>query len=135
MNIINLITDSTLETGLANIRTSIIAWINRVKAYLPNVTNMQSIEPQLGGTLADINTELVDKGSTQADDYSEVAEKISDIETGITPTGQIAITQNGTYDVTDYAQILQLYPLLTDNILDRHPELIPDTLEICQDFP
>ena len=53
--------------------------------------------------LSAINTELTDKGSTQADDFSEVAEKISDIQTGVTPTGQIAITQNGTYNITDFS--------------------------------
>lgn len=47
-----------------------------------------------------IENKGVSVGSGLLDTY---ADKISQIETGITPTGNIDITENGTYDVTDKA--------------------------------
>lgn len=35
---------------------------------------------------------------------SQYAEKIQQIETGITPSGTVEITENGTHDITEYAE-------------------------------
>ena len=42
-------------------------------------------------------------GDTATMTVSEMASEIDSIPTGITPTGTLAISQNGTYDVTNYA--------------------------------
>jgi len=108
---INLLSESAYIAQTNKIKTAITNKVNAIKASFTrigaklgaNINWLEDVESTLDDELTAINTELVDKGSTQAEDFSEVAEKISDIQTGITPTGQIAITQNGTYDVTDYA--------------------------------
>ena len=108
---INLLSESAYVAQTNKIKTAITNKVNEIKNSLARIGTklgatinwLDDVETALNDDLTAINTELVDKGSTQADDFSEVAEKISDIETGITPTGQIAITQNGIYNVTDYA--------------------------------
>lgn len=108
---INLLSESAYVAQTNKIKTAITNKVNAIKASLARIGAklgeeinwLDDVESTLDDELTAINTELTDKGSTQADDFSEVAEKISDIETGITPSGQIAITQNGTYDVTNYA--------------------------------
>lgn len=54
--------------------------------------------------LTDIANAIRDKKGT-SDTYkpSEMANAISNIETGIEPIGTLDITENGTYDVTEYA--------------------------------
>lgn len=54
--------------------------------------------------LTDIANAIRDKKGT-SDTYkpSEMASAISNIETGIEPIGTLDITENGTYDVTEYA--------------------------------
>jgi len=108
---INLLSESAYVAQTNKIKTAITNKVNAIKASFTRIGAklgatihwLDDVESTLDDELTAINTELTDKGSTQADDFSEVAEKISDIQTGITPSGQIAITQNGTYDVTDYA--------------------------------
>ena len=57
--------------------------------------------------LTDIANAIRDKnGSTDTYKPSEMANAISNIETGgggITPSGELPITENGSYDVTEYA--------------------------------
>ena len=53
---------------------------------------------------ASIKTSIENKGVTVGDGTLDTyASKIDEIETGITPTGTINITENGTYDVSDKA--------------------------------
>ena len=52
----------------------------------------------------DIKSALEEKGQTPSNVFSTYANNIRAIETGgITPSGEIKITENGTYDVTNYA--------------------------------
>ena len=52
----------------------------------------------------DIKSALEEKGQTPSNVFSTYANNIRAIETGgITPSGELAITENGTYDVTNYA--------------------------------
>lgn len=46
------------------------------------------------------------KGTSALISANNFASEISSIETGITPTGDINITQNGNYDVTEKAQAI-----------------------------
>lgn len=115
---INLLSESAYIAQTKKIKTAIINKVNAIKASFTRIGAklgatidwLDDVESTLDDELTAINTELVDKGSTQADDFSEVAGKISDIETGITPTGTLSITQNGTYDVTDYASAIVAVP-------------------------
>lgn len=60
---------------------------------------------QLSNIRTAIRQKLVSKGITDAGahDYADFAEDIENISAGVTPTGTISITQNGTHDVTAYA--------------------------------
>ena len=52
----------------------------------------------------DIKSALEEKGQTPSNVFSTYANNIRSIEVGgITPTGELSITENGTYDVTNYA--------------------------------
>ena len=52
----------------------------------------------------DIKSALEEKGQTPSNVFSTYANNIRAIESGgITPSGEIEITENGTYDVTNYA--------------------------------
>ena len=60
---------------------------------------------ELATDIGNAYDEVQSKGGTipQNKDTNNLATAIGTIQTGITPTGQISITQNGTYDVTNYA--------------------------------
>lgn len=59
---------------------------------------------RLQNAKASIKTSIENKGVTVGDEtLDSYASKIDAIETGITPTGTINITENGTYDVSDKA--------------------------------
>ena len=74
-------------------------------------SNLQAIASSLSGILSAINTKLTAKGSTAADTLDEVAGKINAIPTGgVTPTGTKNITENGTYDVTNFASAAVAVP-------------------------
>lgn len=51
---------------------------------------------------------ITDKGVSTSSDatFAQMAQNIGQIETGITPSGSINISANGTYDVTDKAQAI-----------------------------
>lgn len=59
----------------------------------------------LASDIGDCYDEVQSKGGTipQNKNTNNLATAIATIPTGITPTGQIAITQNGTYDVTAFS--------------------------------
>ena len=59
----------------------------------------------LASDIGDCYDEVQSKGGTipQNKNTNNLATAIGSIPSGGTPTGQISITQNGTYDVTDYA--------------------------------
>ena len=68
---------------------SIATEINRIKK---NITNAYNACNSKGATIPDIQNS------------NNLAETINSIETGgIVPSGEISITKNGTYDVTNYA--------------------------------
>lgn len=54
-------------------------------------------------SLSNIKTSIINKGQTPTGDIMTYATAIDNISTGITPTGTISITENGTHDVTNYA--------------------------------
>lgn len=64
---------------------------------------LTTIKNNLTSILDAANTQLVNKGASAVTELDNVATAIGTIPTGITPTGEIEITQNGIYDVTDYA--------------------------------
>ena len=53
-----------------------------------------------------LKAKLIAKGVTISDDATleQYADFVDEIETGITPTGQLEVTSNGIYDVTNYAK-------------------------------
>lgn len=54
-------------------------------------------------TLKAIKQAIINKGQTPSGDITTYATAINNISTGVTPSGTINITGNGTYNVTDYA--------------------------------
>lgn len=85
---INLLSESAYIAQTNKIKTAITNKVNEIKNALARIGTklgatinwLDDVETALNDDLTAINTELVDKGSTQADDFSEVAEKISDIQ-------------------------------------------------------
>lgn len=85
---INLLSESAYIAQTNKIKTAITNKVNEIKNTLARIGTklgatinwLDDVESTLDDELTAINTELVDKGSTQADDFSEVAEKISDIQ-------------------------------------------------------
>lgn len=75
--------------------TSKDSLVSAINETFTNVSN--------GKTL--IASAITDKGISTSSDatFQTMATNISNIETGITPTGTISISANGTYDVTNYA--------------------------------
>lgn len=60
---------------------------------------------QLTNIRSNIRQKLTEKGvEASSHNFSDFATDIEAIETGITPTGSIEITENGTYDVSDKAE-------------------------------
>lgn len=57
----------------------------------------------IGESLQDIKEAIINKGQTITGNITTYADKINDIQSGVTPTGALSITANGVYDVTNYA--------------------------------
>ena len=57
----------------------------------------------IGESLQDIKEAIINKGQTVTGNITTYADKINDIQSGVTPSGTLSITANGTYDVTNYA--------------------------------
>ncbi len=68
----------------------------------------------LKSTKTAIKNAIINKGVTVTDNdtFRSYATKISEIITGITPTGSMSITENGTYDVTNKASAVVNVPQL-----------------------
>jgi hypothetical protein len=62
---------------------------------------LSAVDTNLKSILNNVNSELTDKGKTEISDLSDVATAISELKN---PTGTVSITQNGTVDVTNYAE-------------------------------
>ena len=81
---------------------------------------------RLQNAKASIKTSIENKGVTVGDGTLDTyASKIDEIETGITPTGTINITENGTYDVSDKASANvnvsgEISDYFTSNIADQY---------------
>ena len=57
----------------------------------------------IGESLQDIKQAIINKGQAVTGNITTYADKINDIQSGVTPTGALSITANGVYDVTNYA--------------------------------
>lgn len=62
---------------------------------------LSTINTKLTGILRNANTQLTDKGKPTVSDISEIPTAMSELKN---PTGTINITENGTVDVTNYAE-------------------------------
>lgn len=62
---------------------------------------LSAINTKLTGILRNANTQLTDKGKPTVSDISEIPTAMSELKN---PTGTINITENGTVDVTNYAE-------------------------------
>lgn len=82
-----------LENLATTDKTSLVAAVNET---FQSVSNGK----------AQVASAITDKGVTTASDaaFTQMAQNIRAIQTGITPSGSINISANGTYDVTDKAQ-------------------------------
>lgn len=62
---------------------------------------LSTINTKLTGILSNANTQLTDKGKPTVSDISEIPTAMSELKN---PAGTINITENGTVDVTNYAE-------------------------------
>ncbi len=80
---------------------------------------------RINTNIANAYTACNNKGATipQTQNSANLATAISSISTGITPSGNITFTQNGTYDVTDKSSAVVNIPAFTVT------NLVPGSLE------